>query len=283
MIKYRNVTRSIPEKYENLMPDRISYKLRSDRFRVIEATEDKGPVLGVTVYTFSEGKAELIWINVLPAERGKGIGSGMMNELFRVLEGFEEITAKLIVTDESLKLQAFLSACRFRFQKEVCYELSRKLGAIKTKHRLKAKAMAPGCESMKDMGSEEFRRMLDEMLPGEDHERYDSEELDLSISCIHRNKAGKINGVILINRYGDSTLEPVLLHENDEDENIGLMLIQSCLFLAYGSLDDDVSVYINCKDAHTGMLIDTLLTDVHPVKMMRGICRGLKEGNSFGQ
>ena len=59
MIKYRNISRSNPEKYEKLMPDRISYKLRSDRFKVIEAKEDKGPVLGVTVYTFSEaGKAK---------------------------------------------------------------------------------------------------------------------------------------------------------------------------------------------------------------------------------
>lgn len=283
MIKYRNVNRSIPEKYEKLMPDRIRYKLRSDRFKVIEATEDKGPVLGVTVYSFSNGKAELIWINVLPAERGKGIGIGMMNELFRIVEGFEEISVNLIVTDESPQLQAFLSACRFRFQKEVCYELSRKLGMIRKKPKLTIKAMNPGCESMKDMGSEEFRKILKEILPGEDIEQYDNEELDLSISCIHRNKAGKINGVLLVNRYGESTLEPVFMYDNDEDENIGLMLIQSSLYLACDCADDDVSVYISCKDVHTGMLIDTLLDDMHPLKMLRGICRGLKEGHSFGQ
>ncbi|MBP5607441.1 MAG: GNAT family N-acetyltransferase [Lachnospiraceae bacterium] len=271
MTGFRCVKKAVPEKYEKLVPDRIRYDIRTESLKVIEASEDKDSVKGVLIYSFEDDNAELLWIYVLPAERGQGIGSGLMEKFFNSIEGFKEIRADLIVTDDSIKLQSFLTAYRFRFQKEISYEFVRRLSVLKKEPKLMIQEPAPGCISLKDTDRAAFNRILTEM--GLEAEVYDTEKLDMELSCIHRNKMGEINGILLINRYGDSLLEPILLHVTNENSKIQLKMLQMCIYLADRYDKEDITVYIRCRDSKTGLLIDSVLKDVHPMRMIRGICR----------
>ena len=274
MLKYRSVKNPIPERYEELAPERIRYLLRGTQMHVIEAVEEKSGLIGMLAYSYSNGNSELIWINVLTSERGHGTGSGLMEQFFLKIQGFKLITAELIVTDESTLLQIFLMAYRFRFQKEISYEFIRELSVLSRTTGLKCKAPAKGCESLKDIDGPGFRKIMADMGLGTETDIYDTEDLDTALSCVHRDKKGGINGILLINRYGDSLLEPVLLQLSDNNEKISTELLKTGIFLADKENKADVKVFVRCRNERIGVLIDTLVKDVHPVKMMKGICRG---------
>ena len=272
MKRYKQIKCPSSERYKDLAPERIRYMFRSQKAKVIEAADDTR-LIGMIAYSYSEKKAELLWINVLPAERGHGTGSGLMREFYERIAGFEEIVVNLIVTDESAQLQSFLSSYRFRFQKDIAYEFVRGLRELKDLPGFRGVKTAPGCESIGNISMDGFCKIMAEFDLEKEADLYDTEELDLSVSCISRNKKGRINGILLVNRYGRSFIEPVLLRIKDEDGSIAFSMIRYSVNLAAAEPQADISVYVKCTDARIGLLIDSLINDTHPVKMMRGICR----------
>ena len=274
MVKYKSVKKLVPERYEELAPERIRYMLRGTGMHVIEAVEEKDRLIGMLAYSYSKEEGGLFWINVLPSRRGQGTGSGLMEQFFLKVQGFKLLSADLIVTDESALLQSFLMAYRFRFQKEISYDFIRELSVLSKNNALMCKAPAKGFESLKGIDRAGLRKIMADMGLDEEKEIYDTEDLDTSISCVHRNKEGRVNGVLLVNRYGDSLLEPVMLRLSDDEITIAIGLIKTSIFLADKDKKAAVKVFIRCRNQQIGMLIDTLVKNVHPIKMMKGICRG---------
>ncbi|MBP5608026.1 MAG: GNAT family N-acetyltransferase [Lachnospiraceae bacterium] len=281
MIKYKQIKTPSPERYGDLAPERIRYMFRSQKAKVIEAADDAG-LVGMIAYSYSGKKAELLWLNVLPDKRGQGIGSGLMGEFFEKIAGFEEVIVNLIVTDESAQLQSFLSAYRFRFHKDIAYEFVKELREIKKMPGFRGTNTEQGCESLRNISIDGFSKILAEFDLEKEAEFYDTEELDLSVSCVSRNKKGRITGILLVNRYGGSFIEPVLLRTKDEDGIIAINMLRNSVNFAAAESKADVFVYIKCTDARIGLLIDTIVKDTHPVKMMRGICRSEKGGDLLG-
>ena len=271
MVKYKTVIKPVPEKYEELAPERVRYMLRGNKMHAIEAQEEDGRRIGMLAYSYSDKTAELIWIYVLPSERSRGTGSALMEKFFSKIQGFEFLYADLIVTDESAPLQSFLMAYRFRFQKDISYMFLKGAGELKRSQLLERPAIAQDCESLKDISIECFREIMTGF--GLEPRVYDTEYLDLALSSLHRDKKGNVNGILLVNRYGRKLVEPVLLRAKADDMTIEIKLLKSSLYLL-DKLGSGASVYVKCISAQSGALIDMVLEDTHPIRVMHGICRG---------